>query len=89
MHGVTGSRGAETGKQPWAGIDRSNIDYAMTDYWEPYEKFIPPGRHVQSKAETYTVLEESRRMYKNCERLVDSILGMMKLASICILLKRS
>ena len=55
MHAVTGSRGTETGKQLWAGLDTSGIDNAMTDYWEPYEKFIPPGKHVQSKAETYTV----------------------------------
>jgi insertion element IS1 protein InsB len=27
----------------------------MTDYWKPYEKFLPPELHVQSKAETYTV----------------------------------
>ncbi len=27
----------------------------MTDYWEPYEKFIPREKHIQSKAETYTV----------------------------------
>ena len=27
----------------------------MTDYWEPYKKFIPPEKHVRSKAETYTV----------------------------------
>ncbi len=27
----------------------------MSDYWSPYEKFIPAGLHTQSKAETYTV----------------------------------
>jgi len=27
----------------------------MSDYWQPYEKFVPPGLHTQSKAETYTV----------------------------------
>ena len=27
----------------------------MTDYWEPYGKFIPPAKHIQSKAETFTV----------------------------------
>ena len=27
----------------------------MTDYWKPYEQFIPQDKHVQSKAETYTV----------------------------------
>jgi insertion element IS1 protein InsB len=27
----------------------------MTDYWVPYEKFIPEQKHVQSKKETFTV----------------------------------
>jgi insertion element IS1 protein InsB len=27
----------------------------MTDYWKPYEAFVPKSQHVQSKAETYTV----------------------------------
>jgi len=24
-------------------------------YWKPYEPFIPPEEHIQSKADTYTV----------------------------------
>ncbi|ESS71424.1 hypothetical protein MGMO_104c00030 [Methyloglobulus morosus KoM1] len=27
----------------------------MTDYWQPYESFVPAGQHTQSKAETFTV----------------------------------
>ncbi len=27
----------------------------MTDYWKPYESFIPEEKHVQSKAESSTV----------------------------------
>ena len=27
----------------------------MTDYWKPYEKFVPKDKHIQSKAHTYTV----------------------------------
>ncbi len=27
----------------------------MTDYWKLYESFIPEERHIQSKAETFTV----------------------------------
>ncbi len=26
-----------------------------TDYWKPYEGFVPPEKHIQSKAETFTV----------------------------------
>ena len=27
----------------------------MTDYWNAYQNFIPQDKHVQSKAETFTV----------------------------------
>ena len=27
----------------------------MTDFWKPYEHFVPNDKHIQSKAETYTV----------------------------------
>jgi IS1 family transposase len=27
----------------------------MTDHWKPYELFLPPDLHTQSKAETFTV----------------------------------
>jgi insertion element IS1 protein InsB len=27
----------------------------MTDYWKAYENFLPGEKHVQSKAETFTV----------------------------------
>ena len=31
------------------------MSYIMTDHWSPYEKFIPKDKHIQSKAETFTV----------------------------------
>jgi len=27
----------------------------MTDYWKPYENFVPRKKHIQSKAQTFTV----------------------------------
>ena len=44
-----------TGEQLWDAIESPLIDKVMTDYWEPYEHFVPPEKHVQSKAETFTV----------------------------------
>ena len=44
-----------TGEQLWDTIKSSLIAQVMTDYWEPYEHFVPPEKHVQSKAETFTV----------------------------------
>jgi len=27
----------------------------MTDYWKPYQEFLPKSKHIQSKSETFTV----------------------------------
>ena len=55
LHAVTGTRGVVTGEQLWDTIKSVLIAQVMTDHWEPYEHFIPPEKHVQSKAETFTV----------------------------------
>jgi len=39
----------------WAAIQSPLIAQVMTDYWEPYEHVVPPEKHIQSKAETFTV----------------------------------
>ena len=31
------------------------ISNVATDYWKSYEEFIPKEKHVQTKAETFTV----------------------------------
>ena len=31
-----------------------NIQHVMTDYWQPYQAFLPAEIHTQSKAETFT-----------------------------------
>jgi len=31
------------------------ITHVMTDYWKAYKEFVPDQKHIQSKAETYTV----------------------------------
>jgi insertion element IS1 protein InsB len=50
-----GDRGTKTGKQLWDAIKDKEIQQVMTDYWNPYEHFIPNDIHIQSKAETFTV----------------------------------
>ena len=32
-----------------------NVRYYASDYWKSYEEFIPAEKHLQTKAETYTV----------------------------------
>ena len=31
------------------------VNYFASDYWKSYEEFIPADKHLQTKAETYTV----------------------------------
>ena len=64
----------------------------MTDYWTPYQLFLPPERHVQSKAETYTVegynslfrhflarLRRKTQCYSKCKkRLEYSVMMLME-----------
>jgi len=44
-----------TGTRLWEAIKSPMIAAVMTDYWEPYEQFLPSENHWQSKAETFTV----------------------------------
>ena len=56
MNFVLGTRGKETGRQLWDKIkDRASSAIIATDHWAAYADFIPAERHIQSKAETYTV----------------------------------
>jgi insertion element IS1 protein InsB len=31
------------------------MEYIASDYWKPYEHIIPKEKHIQTKAETFTV----------------------------------
>jgi insertion element IS1 protein InsB len=31
------------------------MNFIASDFWKPYEHIIPPEKHIQSKAETFTV----------------------------------
>ncbi len=56
----------------------------MTDYWKPYEAFVPQEQHTQSKAETYTVegynslfrhflarLRRKSKCYSKCQKMLE------------------
>ena len=55
LHCVLGSRDTQTGEKLWQAVQNDTLINVMSDYWNPYEKFIPGELHIQSKAETYTV----------------------------------
>ena len=39
----------------WTVLQDKEIEQAMTDFRKPYKHFVPNDKHMQSKAETYTV----------------------------------
>ena len=50
-----GDRSGETGKSLFEAIKSPFCQKYYTDYWLPYQNFLPPKKHVKSKAETYTI----------------------------------
>jgi insertion element IS1 protein InsB len=41
-----GSRDTETGRKLWGSIKNDGIAGVMSDYWKPYDKFVPPDLHT-------------------------------------------
>jgi insertion element IS1 protein InsB len=90
-----GARDTDTGRKLWDSIKNSGITDVMTDYWGPYEKFVPAGLHTQSKAETYMVggynslfrhfLARLRRKSKCYSKSKD----MLKYSVMLLMLKRN
>ena len=52
---VIGSRDTDTGQCVWEDVAHHDINQVMTDYWQPYQAFLPAEIHTQSKAQTFTV----------------------------------
>ena len=62
-----------------------------SDYWKPYESIIPKDKHIQSKAETFTVegynslfrhflarmRRKSKCYSKNIDRLREAVMMLM------------
>ena len=45
----------QTGLKLWDKIKDISINTFATDYLRSYQEFIPAEKHIQSKAETFTV----------------------------------
>ncbi|KAA6334723.1 hypothetical protein EZS27_016982 [termite gut metagenome] len=52
---VCGNRSTQTGLKLWEEIKDTPVSFYCSDYWKSYEAFIPPEKHLQTKAETFTV----------------------------------
>jgi len=88
---VIGDRSTNTGQCLWEGVAHHNIGNVMTDYWQPYQLFLPLEIHRQSKAETFTVegynsffrhflarLRRKSKCYsKSMNMLLDSVILLM------------
>lgn len=71
-----GDRSAETGKLLYDEVKHKNRrTIYMTDYWKPYKHFIPRRRHIQSKAETFTV--------EGCNSLLRHFIARLRRKSKC------
>ena len=56
MLGFTvGDRSEITGEVLCSTIRKMKVEPYYTDYWKAYESILPNERHVQSKAETYSI----------------------------------
>jgi insertion element IS1 protein InsB len=52
---IIGDRSNETAKAFWEKIKDTEMKYIANDYWKPSESIISRKKHLQTKAETYTV----------------------------------
>jgi insertion element IS1 protein InsB len=52
---VIGDRSKETAEKFWETIKQHEMEYIASDYWKAYESIIPKEKHIQAKAETFTV----------------------------------
>ncbi|NDA63232.1 MAG: IS1 family transposase [Chitinophagia bacterium] len=52
---VLGKRNRGACEKLWKEIESKSIGKVMTDFWEAYVGVVPKDKHIQSKAETYTV----------------------------------
>ncbi len=53
---VCGDRGTKTGLKLWEQIKNISVNSYCSDFRKPYEGFVSPDKHIQTKAETYTLL---------------------------------
>ena len=52
---VCGRRDSKTFEKLYANINPNNIKLFCSDYWKSYAEVIPNHKHLQSKAQTFTI----------------------------------
>jgi insertion element IS1 protein InsB len=69
-----------------------NVNYFASDYWKSYEEFIPAEKHLQTKAETYTIegynsrirhylarFKRKTKCYTKAEQMIEVSLNLLML----------
>jgi insertion element IS1 protein InsB len=46
----------------WDKIKGLDVDYYASDHWKSYAEFVPPEKHLETKAETFTVESYNSRI---------------------------
>jgi insertion element IS1 protein InsB len=86
---VIGNRDNETASKFWSKIEHHEMTYIASDHWKSYESIIPKEKHIQSKAETFTIegynslfrhfLARMRRKSKCYSKKIDMLIISIKL----------
>ena len=79
----------------WEGVAHHEIAHVMTDYWQPYQAFLPPEIPTQSKAQTFTV-EGYNSLFRHClarlrrkSKCYSKSLSMLLYSVLLLMLKRN
>jgi insertion element IS1 protein InsB len=59
---VCGDRSTKTGLKLWDKVKELDICFFASDHWKSYEEFVSSEKHLQTKAETFTVEEYNSRI---------------------------
>jgi insertion element IS1 protein InsB len=59
---LRGDRSTQTGLKLWDKVKDVSVNVFTSDCWKSYEEFVPSAKHIQTKAETYTVEGYSSRI---------------------------
>ncbi|NAW49960.1 IS1 family transposase, partial [Elizabethkingia argentiflava] len=52
---VIGDRSHQTAEEFWETIKQHKMEKIASDHWKSYQGIVPKEKHLQTKAETFTV----------------------------------
>lgn len=89
---MCGSRGTETGLKLYDRIKHLEVGCYCSDYWKSYPEILISEKHIQSKAETFTVegynsrirhylarFKRKGKCYSKAEHMIEKSLNLLML----------